>query len=117
MSNTKYRIVYESTLYNASETMEILKKCPPDVFFKLYHKYKKELHPSMNNDRTTLSQRMDRLEININQLSKIVTDGFAELRQDIKDINTRLDGVESRLDGIDTRLDYVVKANNLKDRK
>ena len=45
----------------------------------------------MNNDRTTLNQRMGRLETRIEQLAKIVADGFER-------IDTRIDNIEKRLD-------------------
>ena len=106
MSKKKYRIMYESKLYDASETMEILKKCPPDIFFKLYHKYRKELHPSMNDNHTTLSKRLDALAEEMrNGFKKLDTKmdaGFKRIDNRIdnleNDINTRLDNVEKRLD-------------------
>ncbi|MCQ2794361.1 MAG: hypothetical protein MJ207_03315 [Bacilli bacterium] len=42
-------------------------------------------------------------KMTLTKLAKIVNDGFSELRQDVRDINARLD--------------YIVKANNLKDGK
>lgn len=46
---------------------------------------------------------LNQLGMTVDKLARIVNDGFSELKQDIKDINARLD--------------YIVDANNLKDSK
>ncbi|MCQ2796591.1 MAG: hypothetical protein MJ213_04780 [Bacilli bacterium] len=48
-----------------------------------------------------MTTRVDKLAGIVAALAKTVDDGFKELRNDIK--------------GINTRLDYIVSANNLKD--
>lgn len=87
---------------------ELLKNPPPDVDIMLYDK-KKEGSTSTG-DHTVKQSRMDRLEESIAKLAKIVSDGFSEVRQDIK-------GLKQDVKDINTRLDYIVKANNLKDNK
>ena len=96
MSKKKYKDTYVSEFYNVEETIEILKKCSADIRFKVYHKIRKELVPSSEttmNDKTTLSKRIDQLTERMDQLAKIVQDGFKQ---------------------VNSRLDYIVKANNLK---
>ena len=110
MSKKKYRIAYESKFYDVNETMEILKNCPPDVFFKVYHKYKKEMHPSMNNHQTALNQVVDMIK----RLDSKVDTGFKQVNDRIDNLT---DDFNSFKQDINARLDYIVKANNLKDNK
>ncbi|MCQ2792178.1 MAG: hypothetical protein MJ208_01495 [Bacilli bacterium] len=62
-----------------------------------------------NKGRSKHVKKHNKDKITLPKLAEQMNNNFNELRQDIKNINVRLDG-------IDTRLDYIVKANNLKDR-
>lgn len=83
------------------EIKELLKKLPPNVRIRVY--YDSEGRPkrpmkTKNRSKMTISQRMDRFEStlvqisdNLTKLNQKVDKGFSELRQDIKNINARLD--------------------------
>ena len=85
---------------------ELLKNPPPDVDIMLYDKKKEGVTSA--GDHTVNNPNEGKMTLT--KLAKIVSDGFSEVRQDIK-------GLKQDVKDINTRLDYIVKANNLKDNK
>lgn len=81
-----------------SEYQLLLENPPHDVDIMLYDKKKSGSHSGDNTVDNSNDGRMT--------LTKLAI----EMRAGFKQVN-------NRIDKIDARLDYIVKANNLKDRK
>ncbi|MCQ2753067.1 MAG: hypothetical protein MJ206_02290 [Bacilli bacterium] len=106
---------YESEFMNALKVMEILKKCPLDVFLKVYYKVKGTPGKTVMKKKTkriTIAQLVEKIDGLSNGLNSL----RSEMNAGFKQVNTRIDGLETRIDRIETRLDYIVTANNLKDQ-
>ena len=92
-------------LSNMVEFAEFLKNPSPKVKVPLYTEEEVEQRTTNSRDDTmnkpTLSQRMDKLAELMNSRFDNLEKDINSLKQDVKDINARLD--------------YIVSANNLKD--
>lgn len=88
--------MYKSELHNAKDTKKILEKCSPNDLFRVYHKSRKRRKHHMKKNPLTLSQLAEKIDNLGNDLRNEMKDGFKQ---------------------VNARLDYIVKANNLKDRK
>lgn len=91
---------------------ELLKNPPHDVDIMLYDKKKKGFHPGDNTVNNSNDGRMT--------LTKLAI----EMRAGFEQVNSRIDNLEKDVNSlkqdvkdINTRLDYIVQANNLKDNK
>ena len=49
----------------------------------------------------------DMAEITIDQLATMVNKGFSDAKEDVKQLNQKLDKVESRMGNVESRLDHV----------
>ncbi|MCQ2793784.1 MAG: hypothetical protein MJ207_00205 [Bacilli bacterium] len=85
---------YQSEFMNALEVMEVLKKCPLDIFLKVYHKIKGTPGKIVMKKKTH--------KVTLEQVVNMMNDGFkkmdAKMDAGFKQVNTRIDGIEARLD-------------------
>ncbi|MCQ2752778.1 MAG: hypothetical protein MJ206_00735 [Bacilli bacterium] len=81
---------YESEFMNALKVMEILKKCPLDVFLKVYYKVKGTPGKTVMKKKTK--------KITLAHVVEMIDGLRSDMNTGFKQVNTRIDGIEARLD-------------------